>query len=217
MKKILASVFTFMALAVSAQNGYRDSNRIGISGGINQFTLDTDNFEASPGTGWNAGLSVRGNFYNDFDMVYGMQFSENIFTVKGISPIELAQGVVPKDIKYKLDSAQISLLLSYKVVENHLSFELGPMLQINGKLNVDTEDEDYIINSNGITAKDIQEISMFNFYPTVGVTAGVRHFRLNIMYQYGVSNILGKLDDSALGEDFKGHAGILTGSVILYL
>ncbi|HLA54871.1 MAG TPA: outer membrane beta-barrel protein [Flavobacterium sp.] len=212
MKKIIfASVFSFMALAASAQDGYRDSNRIGISGGINQFTLDTDNFEASPGMGWNAGLSVRGNFYNDFDMVYGMQFSENVFTVKGVSPTNI------KDIKYKLDSAQISLLLSYKVIENHLSFELGPMIQVNGKLNVAEEDEAYIINSNGVTAKDIQEISTFNFYPTVGVTAGVRHVRLNIMYQYGVNNILGKLDDSALGEDFKGHAGILTGCIILYL
>ena len=49
--------------------------------GMNRFSLDTSNFDVKPGSGWNVGLYVRGNFYNDWDMVYTMQFSENNFMV----------------------------------------------------------------------------------------------------------------------------------------
>jgi hypothetical protein len=45
-----------------AQYGHRDSNRVGINFGANQFTLNTKNFQTKPGLGWNGGLSIRGNF-----------------------------------------------------------------------------------------------------------------------------------------------------------
>ena len=116
--KYLAALF-LLPLVTFGQRDLHDSNRIGIGGGVNQFTLMTDNFEASPGIGWQAGLSMRGNFYNDFDMVYGIQFSENRFSV------ETMAGSVAKDVEYVIPSAQISLLVSYKFIENHLSVELA--------------------------------------------------------------------------------------------
>ncbi|RZJ33889.1 MAG: PorT family protein [Flavobacterium sp.] len=196
----------------NAQYEYRDSNRIGISGGLNYFTLDTKNFQSQSGTGWSAGLSVRGNFYNDFDMVYGLQFSENRFSVATLNGLGARE-----DVDYKLPSAQVYLLLSYKFIENHLSAEIGPMFQINGNTTIDENDEDKVVAGNLYTAKDLTDISKFSFYPTVGLTVGVRHFRLQATYQYGVTNLLNNLNNKGFGDDFKGHASIFTGTLIIYL
>ena len=66
--------------------------------------------------------------------------------------------------------------------------------------------------------KDINEISNFNLYPAIGITGGVRHFRLNVQYQYGVTNMLSKINNPDEGiSGFKGHAGILSGNLIIYL
>jgi hypothetical protein len=203
--------FTFISMAGFAQYHYRDANRIGISFGVNQFTLNTNNFETKPGTGWNGGLSMRGNYYDDWDMVYAMQFSENNFSVATNS------GFITEDTNYKLSSAQISLMLSYKIVENHLSIEFGALVQINGKLNVEKGKENNIISGTTLLAKDIVDISQFNFYPVIGITAGVRHVRLNVSYQYGVNNMLGNLNNKNLGYSFKGNPGILNGNLIIYL
>lgn len=212
MKKICFSIaFVLMATTCFAQYEYRDSNRIGIFFGVNQFTLNTNNFETKPDTGWNGGLSMRGNFYNDWDMVYAMQFSENNFSVTTNS------GFITEDTTYKLSSAQISLQLSYKIIENHLSLEFGPLVQINGKLKVDQDQENNIISGTTLLAKDIVDISKFNFYPVVGITAGVKHVRLNVSYQYGVNNMLGNLNNQNLGVSFKGNLGILNGNLIIYL
>ncbi len=212
MKKLyFAFVFTLISMTVFSQYDYRDSNRIGISFGLNQFTLNTNNFETKPGNGWNAGLSKRGNFYNNWDMVYAMQFSENNFSVATNS------GFISEDTNYKLSSAQVSLMLSYKILENHLSVEFGPLLQINGKLNVEKAQENNIITGTTLLAKDIVVISQFNFYPVIGITAGVRHVRLNVSYQYGVNNMLGNLNSQNLGYSFKGNPGILNGNLIIYL
>ncbi len=204
-------VFTLISLTAFAQYEYRDSNRIGISFGVNQFTLNTNNFETKPESGWNAGLSMRGNYYNNWDMVYAMQFSENNFSVTTNS------GFITEDTNYKLSSVQVSLMCSYKIVENHLSIEFGPLVQVNGKLNVEKGSENNIISGTTLLAKDIVDISKFNFYPVIGITAGVRHVRLNISYQYGINNMLGNLNSQNLNVNFKGNPGILNGNLILYL
>ncbi|MFV8321889.1 outer membrane beta-barrel protein [Flavobacterium sp. LB3P21] len=213
MRKItLTLFFIFISITAFSQYKYRDSNRIGISFGVNQFTLNTDNFQTKPDLGWNAGLSMRGNFYNNWDMVYNIQFSENNFSV-ATNTFTLAQ----EDVNYKLASAQVSLQVSYKLVENHLSIEFGPIVQVNGKLNIDNTDENNVISGTTLLAKDIREISNFNFYPTVGITFGVRHFRANVSYQYGVNNMLENLNNKNLGVNFKGNPGILNGNLIIYL
>lgn len=212
MKKICFSIaFVLMATTCFAQYEYRDSNRIGIFFGVNQFTLNTNNFQTKPDTGWNGGLSMRGNFYNNWDMVYAMQFSENNFSVATNS------GFITEDTNYKLASAQISLQLSYKIVENHLSLEFGPLVQINGKLKVNQDQENNNITGTILKAKDIVAISQFNFYPTIGITSGFRHVRLNVSYQYGINNMLGNLNSQNLGYSFKGNPGILNGNLIIYL
>lgn len=156
---------------------------------------------------------MRGNFYNDWDMVYAMQFSENNFSVAANS------GFITEDVNYKLSSAQIALMLSYKIVENHLSFEFGPIVQVNVKLKTDFANENNILSGTTLNlhAKDIVDISRFNFYPAVGITAGVRHVRASVSYQYGINNMLGNLNSKNLGINFKGNAGVLSGNLIIYL
>ncbi|MFV8346249.1 outer membrane beta-barrel protein [Flavobacterium sp. ZB4P13] len=213
MRKIsLTLFFVFISMATFAQYEYRDSNRIGIVFGVNQFTLNTNNFQTKPELGWNAGLSMRGNFYNNWDMVYNIQFSENNFSV-ATNTLTLAK----EDVNYKLASAQVSLQVSYRLIENHLSIEFGPIVQVNGKLNIDNNDENNIISGTTLLAKDIRAISNFNFYPTVGITFGVRHFRANLSYQYGINNMLENLNNKNLGVNFKGNPGILNGNLIIYL
>jgi hypothetical protein len=205
-------VFILFSLASFAQYEYQDSNRIGIFFGINQFNLNTKNFETKSELGWNAGLSMRGNFYNDWDMVYAIQFSENNFTVATKNLVLLNE-----DVNYVLPSAQISLQLSYKFIENHLSVEFGPVIQFNGKLKTDSDNQNNIISVTTLLAKDIEDISRFNFYPTAGITFGVRHLRLNVSYQYGMMNTLGNLNNKNSGINFKGNTSILNGNVIIYL
>lgn len=213
MKKLYISwILLLMSLTVSAQYGYRDSNRIGINVGVNQLSLNTNNFQTKPELGWNVGLSIRGNFYNSWDMVYGIQFSENNFSVATKSKV-----LADEDVNLKLASAQISLQLSYVVVENSLSIEFGPVVQVGSKFKSAYDKENNTISGTTLVVKDIEDISKFNFYPCVGLTAGVKHFRLNISYQYGINNMLENLNSKNLGYDFKGNPGILNGNIIVYL
>jgi hypothetical protein len=219
--KFLTAAFLCFTVFAWSQYGDRDANRIGIIGGVNQMTLSTKNFNTKAQTGWNVGLSLRGNFYNDFDMVYAMQFSETKFSVPTRNIL-----LQKEDVAYKLPAAQISLMLSYKIVENHLSIEAGPVFQINDKLKIDDDDNtanviegaDLKDDGTALRAGDILKVSQFSFYPAVGITAGIRHVRLNVQYLVGVTNLLGKLNDSNNAmSGFKGNAGILNGNLIIYL
>jgi hypothetical protein len=62
MKRSILQHFVFLVHVLFAQYGHRDSNRVGINFGANQFTLNTKNFQTKPGLGWNGGLSIRGFF-----------------------------------------------------------------------------------------------------------------------------------------------------------
>lgn len=207
MNKNLIILLLLATTIGSAQYGYRDSNMIGITLGLNQFNVNTSDFETKPSDGWNVGLSMRGNAFNDWDAIYGLQFSEYNFTVATLS-----QFLNERETNYKLSCANITFQLSYKFIENHLSVEFGPMVQVNGKLAIDETDEDYIVKDNpGVLAKDLTDISNVTIYPVVGLTAGVRNVRLNVTYQYGINNMFGKIDG-----DFKGNASVVNGNIIFY-
>lgn len=212
MKKVLLAAVLFASAASFAQYGYRDSNMIGIYGGLNQTNLTTSNFDTKAGTGWNFGFSIRGNFYNDFDMVYGIQFSENKFSVPTSNSITL----LPQDVDYKIQGVKISLTPSYNIIYNHLTIEAGPVLQVNGKLKYKEEYQDNLIDGTLATVADLEEVSTFNILGAVGLTAGVRHARLNVQYQYGFNNFLSGVDEEPFGKKVKGNLGIITGNVIFY-
>ena len=51
----------------------------------------------------------------------------------------------------------------------------------------------------------------------VGITAGVKHFRVNLQYQYGVTNMLSALNDDGYSTNFKGNPSVLSANLLIYL
>lgn len=215
MKRIVCLFCLLFVFSVNAQYNRRDSNRIGISGGLTQMSVFSDQFNAKPGSGWIGGFSLRGNYYNNWQMAFGMNFTESNFS---LSPL-----LGSKDINYKLSAAQIYLTGSYMIIENHLTFEIGPVLQINGKLAIDKDDELKILKDSPLFAKDIVDVTKFNGNIYAGVTAGIKNLRLHVSYQYGVNNFmnnLNKKDELKLlngDKKFKANYGILSGMITVYL
>lgn len=211
-KKISFLLLLFSTIGYS-QYGYRDGNRIGISAGVSQTTLFTDNFTANPELGFAGGLSVRGNYYNNWSMIYGMQFFSNNFSL---------ESNFDQKIKYNLQGVKVRLLLSYNVVEDHVSLDFGPVLQVNGKMKVATSDENKILKGTLLQADQIADISTVsgNFY--LGVSAGSKTVRAVVFYEYGFTNILNKLNkDEALkpfyNGELKGNLGTINGQVVFNL
>lgn len=214
MKKSISILMFVITTLGYSQYGYRDGNRIGISAGISQTTLFTDNFKANPETGFAGGLSVRGNYYNNWSMIYGMQFFSNNFSL---------ESTFDQKIKYNLQGVKVRLLFSYNVVEDHVSLDFGPVLQVNGKLRISSSDDNKIIKGTLLTADKIVDVSPVsgNFY--LGMSAGSKTIRAVVFYEYGFTNFLNKLNkDDALkllnnNDKFKGNLGCINGQVIINL
>lgn len=202
---------------VFAQYGKGDYNHIGISLGINHSNLYTDNFNITPKVSWTGGLSMRGNYYNNFSMVYGMNFTENRFA------IETVPEMLEKETDLKMMAVQLHLLLSYKIGGGPVSIDFGPVLQVNGKLQAvnKTEENNLILGNELLRVQDIEDINPINFNVHVGITGGFENVRLNLSYQYGVTNILNNLnkqEEIALlaNEKLKGNLGVIAGNIIFY-
>ena len=219
MKKLVVAVsLVLFFTSAHAQYQNKDGNRIGITGGVSQSTLLNSNFAAKPGIGFNGGLSVRGNYYNNWSMIYGMQFFQNTFSLETTTPT-----LQKKDTEFALTGAQIRLLLSYNVIKNHISFDFGPVLQINDKLKAGDEDANSIINGTLLKASQLQGVSSINGNVYVGISAGTRRFRAIVHYQYGFNNIFNKLNSEeglvALNgnEKLKGNIGTISGQLLFNL
>lgn len=215
MRKLSLLITLLLALNAVAQGGYRDSNRIGISAGLTSLDLFSKQFNVKPGQGWVAGLSLRGNYYNNWQMVYGMHFTDSNFSL---------QSVTNEEINYKLSAVQVHLVGSYMVIQNHLTLEIGPVLQINGKLRIDEKDElKTLRDSPYIFAKDITNINQINGNLYAGITAGITNLRLNVNYQYGFNNImnnLNKKDELTIAngnQRFKANIGMISALLTIYL
>ncbi len=219
MKNFFLVAFVLYATLTLAQYQNRDGNRIGITAGVSQTSLLNSNFATKPAIGFNGGLSVRGNYYNNWSMIYGMQFFQNNVLIETISPT-----LQRKDAKLTLQGAQIRLLLSYNVVKNHVSFDFGPVLQINDKLK--TADEDFnntVVGTSSLKAGQLENVANLhgNFY--VGISAGTRRVRAVINYQYGFTNVLNKLNSQEElvllnnNSKFKGTLGTLSGQILFNL
>lgn len=218
MKKVLLASLLMVSFTVLGQRGYRDGNRIGIYGGVNHTSLMTSDFNTKPELGWAAGMQVRGNYYNNFSMIFGMQFFESNFSVETISPLLQKQ-----EVQSKLMGAQIRLLFSYNVVKDHVSIDFGPVLQVNDKLKISKDYENNIVSGTALTAKEITDITKINGNMYAGVSAGNRRVRFILNYQYGVNNILNNLnkkDELKVKNNnnaFSGHTGTLSGQVLFNL
>jgi len=213
-KNLLIVTVLFLSYhSIFSQRNYDDYNRIGVIGGLTLFDITTSNFETEMGQGFQGGFTTRGAFRNDFDLIYGLSFFSNSVGIKGNSSADT------QFIDYKIQGVQIGFLGSYNIVKHHLSVEFGPILNVNSKLKIDSERYlGYILDGyDTLKAEDIQDISKVNFLVAGGLTGGFQSVRLSAMYQYGVTNMLNKLNSENLEEaNFKGHSSTYVFSVIAY-
>lgn len=210
--------FLIITSSIFAQYNYRDGNRIGISAGISQTSLFTSNFDTKPGIGFAGGLSVRGNYYDNWSMIYGMQFFYNKFAIESTSITSFS-----KQTDFNLQGVQVRLLLSYNVIEDHVSIDFGPVLQVNGKLNIKASDENNLLNGTSLQAKQILDVSPINGNAYAGISAGNKVVRAVFFYEYGFTNLFGKLNKDeelkvAIGSDkLKGNLGTINCQIIFNL
>lgn len=226
MKNIVCVIVILISLSAFCQHGRRDGNRIGISGGVTNMTMFTSNFNTSPEMGWIGGFAVRGNYYNDWSAVFGMQFTESNFSVPTTRFVALQENVFyaqQEQVKYTLSGVQVRFLFSYNLVKNYVSIDLGPVLQVNGALKTLDKYKSNTINGTGLTVEDIKDITKINGNLYLGTSAGGKRVRAVIFYQYGLNNIMNNLNKKAElivknnGSDFKGHVGIISGQLLFNL
>ncbi len=213
----LALAILFISISqVQAQRNFKEFNVIGVSGGLTLYDINTDDFITTSRESYMLGFQMRGNVYNNFDMIYGIAFYD---TKIGISASSLPVVGNKEVLDFNMQSAQISILGGYKIIKEHLSVEVGPILNVNGKLTLkDTPFENYIVEGyNTLRAIDLEDVSKVNFHLAAGLTAGFRNFRVFGQYQYGVTNVLNKLNSQNLEKDnFKGNSSLLTVGVTAY-
>ncbi len=205
--------FLFFFLQSVAQRNFNEYNFLGIQGGITLFDIQTSDLVTKQQEGFVAGFTTRGAFRNDFDLIYGINFQSASVGVEGSFLTDT------QNIEYTIQGAQLNFLGSYNIVVKHLSVEFGPIFEINGKMKLKNDDyEDYVLTGyNTLTAKDIQDISRFNVRLAGGLTAGLENFRISAQYQYGVTNMLGKLNSKDLeNEDFNGHSSTIVIMGVIY-
>ena len=219
MKYKILIIFCLSSVISFAQYRKNDGNRIGITGGVTLTNLYAPTLKFKPETGWIGGLSVRGNFYNDkWSMIYGMQFTESKFSLNTTNAV-----LQQERVTYKLSGVQVRILGSYHLIADNLAFDFGPVLQINGKLKIADESKTNVIVNSGLTADEITAINQINGNLYLGLSGGGRVIRANLFYQYGITNMMGNLNDKNElkiknnNKSFNAHMGMISGQLTFNL
>jgi len=212
----LVTLFLAFFNTTNAQHVREDYNLLGLQGGVTLFNIETNHFNTKQGTGFALGFVTRGDFYNNFDLEYGITFFQNELGILGRDFTSPINGFDERYIDYTLSSVQVKFLGSYNLVGHYLSLDFGPILNVNGKLKPNQEaQENYVLDGyETLKASDIENISRVHLHVAGGITVGLTHFRLNVQYQYGVTNVFNRFNDSeALATakpegGFKGNVGM---------
>lgn len=227
MKKIqltllVAITIGFVTTCFAQKGNYPITNGISVHGGLTKFDIVTDNFVTKQGNGFLGGfiatVDIPVRWYN---VSFGMQLSESTLEVLGRPNLISTSEAF---IEYKMFAAQVAMLLHLKVIPNHFTIDVGPMLQYNSKLEFKdaTQDDYYINNYTNLSAQDITNISQFNLNGAVGASLGIQNFKLKAQYIYGFTNILKKLENSGLdtlggNARFKGNQSMLVlGAIVSF-
>lgn len=210
---LFSALFLLMFHQIAAQRNYRGNNLLGITAGMSFTGIETDDFIVKRGTGFSGGFTNRGAFRNDFDLIYGINYQNSKVILVGLNGNEV------HPMNYTIQGAQIQFLGSYNIVVKHVSVEFGPIFDINGKMKLDQKlQENYILSGyKTLAANELEDIAKFNILLAGGLTAGLEHFRISGLYQYGLLNMFAPLNSKNLEKnDFKGHSSTITLSAIVY-
>lgn len=211
---LVAISLCFVTKSFSQKGNYDIVNGFGIFGGVTKVNLETDNFITTEGDGFIGGMSATVEIpHRWYNMSFGMQLSESTISILGRPTVSSPTN---EFVDYKLFAAQVALMAHIKLAGEYLTFDVGPMLQYNSRLEFEnTNQESYFINNyDNLLATDISEISQFNLNGALGVTAGFKFLKVRAQYIYGFTNILNKLENQNLdasGGDarFKGNLSML--------
>lgn len=200
---ILLVVFSmvFVTNSYSQHKTYPITNGFGVMGGITQYNIVTDNFVTKSQQGWVGGLSSTVDIPNKwYNVSYGMQISENSLEISARALESVADNEM---LEYKLMAVQLGFTYHAKIIGNNLTFDFGPQIQYNGKLELKNKaKEAYFINGyNNLKAEEITDISKFNVNGMAGISVGLGAFKIKTQYIYGFLNILDKLNDKNLNAD----------------
>ncbi len=216
---LVALGLLFVTNIFAQRPSYQIRSYLGIQGGITQFDILTDNFNTKAETGFMGGLTAVGNIEHKwYNISYGIQFVQNRFSLEGRETQDLAAAV--EDIKFQMSGAQLAVLFHGKLNRDNFWVDFGPVLQFNGELELQdkSRQEDFYVVTNEnelIIANDLKKISKFNVNLAAGITAGFKNFKIRGQYQYGVTNLLGKLNDENLSNTkFKGNGSMISGTVL---
>ncbi|MEO9952240.1 hypothetical protein [Nonlabens sp.] len=194
-----------------ATRKYSYNNRIGLGGDATFFNIDSDKVQVNQGTGWSASLETRGDFRDDFDMIYSIGIFNHNFSVN--------ENITNDQIDMSVIGAEVKFLLAWKIAQSDFfSIEAGPALQLNGELKID--DEDRYENSftgglvNPIILKDFQETSPINVNGIIGFSGGARNFRVTAHYHYSFIDALAGTTVS--GDNIDGNFSFISVGGRLY-
>ncbi|MCY2686527.1 outer membrane beta-barrel protein [Salinimicrobium sp. TH3] len=196
-------------------------NRLGLQGGVNHFDIITNDLQVTPKVSWTAGFTTRASFYNDFQLVYGINFYDLKVDIDGRKKLE--ETSANSLIEYSMIGVQGNFFASYKLIDHYLSVEAGPVVQVNGKMEARQDKELYYVGSYDINAIDLEKVSAFNLNLAVGISGGGETLKIWAQYQYGINNFFKGLHDEGLQEkdasvpSLKGNISMIAGGVTFYL
>lgn len=186
---MIAVFFTVHAFAQRKfpPNSY---NRLGLQGGVTYGNLHSNDFAFIDRYGYTAGLSTRATAGENIFFIYGVNFHEFKTGLETLHPVSME----PEEIDFKATGVQINLFVGHKLIKEHLSLEMGPLIQINSKLNPEEGKEGYLLKEYDLIASDLEQISRMNFSLAAGLSGGLPNLKLWLQYQYGISNLFNKLN-----------------------
>lgn len=224
LKKIilLAGIMCF-SINAHAQRTIWDGeyNRLGLQAGANYFNIVTNDFQVDPKVSWTAGFTARASFYENWQFVYGINFYDFQIDIEGREKVELTSPI--EAIEYNMIGVQGNFFASYKLYDHYLSVEVGPVVQVNGKLEARQDKELWYVGNYNVNAIDIEKVSTFNVNMALGLSGGMETVKFWVQYQYGLNNMLKGLDDEGLQEkdsgltNLKGHMSMVAAGITMFL
>jgi len=221
LKSLILLIFAIIfAVNAHAQRKFPPNsyNRLGIQGGITYGNLHSNNFSFIDRYGYTAGLSTRATAGEQIFFIYGVNFHEFRTGLETLNPITLEQ----EEIDFKATGVQINFFVGHKLIQEYLSFEMGPLVQINSKLSPEEGKGYHLIQEYDLIASDLEKISQMNFSLAAGLSGGLPGIKLWVQYQYGLSNLFSKYNYVELREsdpdvpNLKANMRMMTAGLVVY-
>lgn len=180
------------------------NNRLGLGVDATFFNITSDDVEVTQGTGFSINFETRGDFRDDFDLIYSLGIFNHNFSVN--------ENLTGDQIDMNMLGVEIKFLLAWKIAQSdYFSIEAGPALQLNGELKIDNEDryeESFTGGFNAVQLNELQNSMPVNLNGVVGFSGGVRDFRITAHYHYSFVDAL--TGTNAAGQDIDGNFSFIS-------